>query len=241
MTVAVQLYTVRATLADDPAGTLTRLAALGYDAVEGFGLVELADVLATGLAAAGLPMPSAHASLIGADADAAFAAADRLRVGTLIQPWTDPERWTTRAGIDTIAAELAAVADRAAGAGLVIGYHNHAFELENRVAGVSALEYFAAILDPRIVLEVDTYWAEVGGEPAPALLRRLGERVKLLHVKDGPRVQDTMTQTAVGSGGLPIADILAAAPAARVVVELDAYAGDVFDALAESRRFLAGL
>ena len=40
-------------------------------------------------------------------------------------------------------------------------------------------------------------------------------------------------------GGLPIAEILAAAPQAAPIVELDAYAGgDVFDALAESRRFI---
>ena len=92
-----------------------------------------------------------------------------------------------------------------------------------------------------MVLEVDTFWAEVGGEPAPALLRRLGERVQLLHVKDGPRVRDTSRQTAVGSGSLPIADILAAAPHAVRVIELDAYgAGDVFDALADSWRFMSG-
>ncbi len=237
---AVQLYTVRREMATDLPGTLERLVGMGFDAVEGFGLVGHADDFAAALPASGLAMPSAHASLVGADLPAVLAAARRLGVGTVIDPWIDPARWTTRADVEAVAADLNAIAMRAAGSGVTVGYHNHWFELENRIDGASALEVFAAALDPSVVLEVDTYWAEIGGEPAPELLRRLGDRVRFIHVKDGPRVKDTSTQTAVGSGGLPIAEILAAAPQALRVVELDEYAGgDIFDALAQSRRFLA--
>jgi sugar phosphate isomerase/epimerase len=236
---SVQLYTVREALAADMPAALARLAAIGFRTVEGFDLVGLEDSYAAALPGAGLAMPGAHVTILGADLERVFAAAHRLGVTTVIEPWVSPERWTRREDVETIAAELSAVAARAEGAGLRIGYHNHWFELENSFAGVTALEVFAAALDPRVVLEVDTYWVEVGGERAPALLRRLGQRVQLLHVKDGPRTRDTSMQTAVGSGSLPIADILAAAPWATRVVELDAYGGgDVFDAVAESRRFL---
>jgi sugar phosphate isomerase/epimerase len=235
----VQLYTIRAGLAADMPGALARLAAIGFERVEGFDLVGLQDRYAAALPDAGLAMPSAHVTLLGADLASVFAAAHRLGVGTVIEPWTAPERWGRREDVEAIAAELSAIAPRAQDEGLRIGYHNHWFELENRFDGVTALEVLAGALDPRVILEVDTYWAEIGGEPAPALLRRLGERVQLLHVKDGPRVRDTSTQTAVGSGDLPIADILAAAPHATRVVELDDHAGgDVFDAIAASRSFL---
>ena len=238
---SVQLYTVREALAADMPGALARLARIGFERVEGFDLVGLRDRYADALPGSGLAMPSAHVTLLGADLDLVFAAAHRLGVTTVIDPWADPERWGRREDVEAIAAELSAIAARAEDAGLRIGYHNHWFELENRFDGVTALEVLADALDPRVVLEVDTFWAEVGGEPAPALLRRLGERVQLLHVKDGPRVRDTSTQTAVGSGSLPIADILAAAPHAAQVIELDAYgAGDVFDALADSWRFMSG-
>ncbi len=238
---SVQLYTVREALAADMSGALARLARIGFERVEGFDLVDLQDRYADALPRAGLTMPSAHVTLLGADLDLVFAAAHRLGVTTVIDPWADPVRWGRREDVQAIAAELSAIAARAEDAGLRIGYHNHWFELENRFDGVTALEALADALDPRVVLEVDTFWAEVGGEPAPALLRRLGARVQLLHVKDGPRVRDTSTQTAVGSGSLPIAAILAAAPHAVRVIELDAYgAGDVFDALADSWRFLSG-
>jgi len=238
---SVQLYTVREALAANMPGALARLARIGFERVEGFDLGGLQDRYADALPESGLAMPSAHVTLLGADLDLVFAAAHRLGVTTVIDPWVDPGRWGRRGEVEAIAAELSAIAARAEDAGLRIGYHNHWFELENRFDGMTALEVLADALDPRVVLEVDTFWAEVGGEPAPALLRRLGERVQLLHVKDGPRVRDTSTQTAVGSGSLPIADILAAAPQAAQVIELDAYgAGDVFDALADSWRFMSG-
>lgn len=238
---ALQLYTVRDAIRRDLHGTLGLLARIGFRQVEPWGFVDRAAEYAEGLAAAGLAAPSAHARLIGADLDATFSAAYRLGIPTVIEPHIPEGRWSDRESVEAIAAELGAVAERAAGHGLRIGYHNHAFELERRIDGVSALEVLAGALPDEVVLEVDTYWAEVGGEPAPALLRRLGERVAFLHVKDGPRTKDDRDQVAVGRGRLPIAEILAAAPLALPVIELDDFDGDVLEAVADSLRFLEGV
>ncbi|WOF23339.1 sugar phosphate isomerase/epimerase [Microbacterium betulae] len=238
---SIQLYTVRDALAADLPGTLRRLADTGFRQVEPWGFAARAGAYDEGLRAAALAAPSGHAPLVGADLDATFDAAARLGIGTVIDPHIPEERWADREGVAAIAAELGAAAERAADRGLRVGYHNHAFELERRIGGVAALEVLADALPERVVLEVDTYWAEVGGEPAPALLRRLGERVAFLHVKDGPRTKDDREQVAVGRGDLPIAEILAAAPDALPVVELDDFDGDVFGAVADSLRFLQGL
>jgi hypothetical protein len=53
-------------------------------------------------------------------------------------------------------------------------------------------------------------------------------------VKDGDLSRDDTKQVAVGSGRMPVREILAAAPQAVRVVELDDFDGDVFDALAAS-------
>lgn len=238
---SVQLYTVREHVAEDLGGTLARLAEIGFRRVEPWALVQRAEQYAELIPAAGLTAPSAHVHLLDADIDAVFTAAGRVGVTTIIDPHIPAERWGTREDIAQIARELTDVATRAADRGLTVGYHNHAFELEIRVDGVSALEVFADEAPEQLVLEVDTYWAEVGGEPAADLLRRLGDRVQLIHVKDGPRTKVDRDQVAVGSGILPIADILAAAPRAVRVVELDDHAGDVFEALQNSFDYLKGL
>jgi sugar phosphate isomerase/epimerase len=96
----------------------------------------------------------------------------------------------------------------------------------------------AAHLDDAVVLEVDTYWAAVGGQDPVALLKRLGHRVTAVHVKDGPATADPIDQVAVGQGRLPIREILAAAPQALRVVELDDTRGDRFHAIADSCAWL---
>ncbi|MGQ7786574.1 sugar phosphate isomerase/epimerase family protein [Nesterenkonia sp. K-15-9-6] len=237
---SIQLYTVRDHLTADAGETLERLAGIGFTQVEPFGLVDFADQLAEPMARLGLSAPTAHVKLAGADLDAVFSAARRLGVGTVVDPLIDPARWSSRDGVEGVARELREASARAADQGLRVGYHNHAFELENRIAGVPALEVFAEAAGDAVDLEVDTYWAEVGGESAPDLLRRLGERVVAIHVKDGPKTKENTDQVAVGSGSMPIAEILAAAPQALPVVELDDFAGEIFDAVVASHAHLAG-
>lgn len=242
---SVQLYTVREAIAADLGVTLQRISELGFANVELFGFVELAERYAELLPAFGLAAPSGHARLIGQDVEAIFEAAKMVGTTTVIDPHIDQELWKKRADIEDQADRLNEIARLGAAHGLTIGYHNHWWETENRFSSatgseITGLEIFAAALDPAVVLEVDTYWAEVGGVSAVELLGRLGDRVQLIHVKDGAVSRDDQAQTAVGSGALDIPAILAAAPTALRVVELDGCSGDVFDALRDSVGYLSG-
>jgi len=93
-----------------------------------------------------------------------------------------------------------------------------------------------------VVLELDTYWAAVGGEDVVALLGRLGERARLVHLKDGPIDKDDASQLPLGAGAMPVAAIVEAATAAELaVLEFDDYGGDLFEGLAASLAFANGL
>jgi sugar phosphate isomerase/epimerase len=237
-TLSVQLYSVREAFADDPAGTLARLADLGFTQVEPYGLAEHAAVLRTALPAAGLTAPTAHAKLIGVDQAAVFAAAKECGVGVVIDPFVPAEQWQNPADVAATAAALNDAAKLAADHGITVGYHNHWWELQNEIDGRSALEVFADQLDQELILEVDTYWAAAGGADAPALLRRLGDRVGALHIKDGDLATDPSGQVPAGQGRVGVDAILAAAPAALRVVEFDAYDGDIFEGLAASHAYV---
>ena len=91
-----------------------------------------------------------------------------------------------------------------------------------------------------MVLEIDIYWAAVGGADAPALLRAYGDRVRLLHMKDGTLDGDITKQQPLGRGEVDVRGVLAAAPQAIRVVEFDAFAGDIFEAIAASLAWLVG-
>jgi sugar phosphate isomerase/epimerase len=239
MSLSVQLYSVRDAFAADSTGTLRRLAEIGFTRVEPYGVVENLAALRTGLPAAGLTAPTAHAKLVGADQPAVFAAAAELGIDVVIEPAVRAEHWQAPADIAATAAALNDAAKAAAEHGLRVGYHNHWWELESRIGDRTGLEVLAEQLDPEVLLEVDTYWATAGGADAPELLRRLGDRVHALHVKDGALATDASGQVPAGQGRVPVAEVLAAAPGALRVVEFDRYDGDIFDGLAASFGYLA--
>lgn len=236
---SLQLYSVRRELEADARGTLRRIAELGYESVEVVGFSGRADLLAGLLQESGLRATSGHAHLIGVpDVEAIIRDAKILGLSTVIDPAIPRERWTTRHDIEESARGFTAAAELAAASGLEVGYHNHEWELQSVVDGRAALEVFADALDPRVVLEVDTFWAEVGGVSAPALLGRLGDRVRYLHMKDGPLTRDTLSQLPLGQGTVDVPAILAAAPRAHRIVEFDDHDGDIFAAVEASLRFL---
>src|SRR3954453_18070992 len=160
-TLSLQLYTVREALSTDLRSALERVAELGLRQGEPFGFVERAEEYAALLPQVGLSAPSAHAYLLDGQAPAAFTAARRIGIGTVISPWSTPEPWTPRDGVEAIADELNGLVEEATQAGLRIGYHNHWWELED-LDGTPALEVFAARLAPGGGLGLDTYWAARG-------------------------------------------------------------------------------
>jgi sugar phosphate isomerase/epimerase len=237
---ALQLYTVREELPGDRKNVLARIAAFGYGAVEPFNVLSDPEGLRDDLAAAGLSVSSVHAIPSGEQAEAVAAAAETLGTDTIIVPYLDPARFADADSVQAVARELNDMASFAADRGLRLGYHNHDFELSSLIGGRPALEVLADALDDQVLLEVDTYWAAVGGQDVPELLGRLGERVRYLHVKDGPAVSRDDFMTAVGGGRLPVAQILAACPSAQWhVVELDRCATDVLTAVGDSLAWLA--
>lgn len=239
MTYSLQLYTVRKPLEDDLPGTIARVAELGFTKVEPYNFVATADALAAAFAQNGITAPSGHAPLLKDDQDEIFRAAKKLGITTVIDPFVPAEQWQNAEDIQKTAAGLNAAAKKGAEYGIRVGYHNHSWELESKINGTTALEYFETLLDPELVLEVDTYWVSVGGANAVDVLTSLGERVKFIHIKDGPLTTDTKAQLPAGQGEVPVWDVIGAAKSLEVgVVEFDDYAGDIFDGIAQSLAFL---
>jgi sugar phosphate isomerase/epimerase len=239
MSYSLQLYTVRDAISADLPGTIRKVAEIGFTQVEPYNFVATAKELGAALRDNGLTAPSGHAPLLSQDQDEIFAAASELGITTVIEPYIPAEHWQNAEDIQATATKLNAAARKGAEYGVRVGYHNHAWEVEASIEGRTALEYFATLLDPELVLEVDTYWVAVGGQDPVDILGKLGDRVKLIHIKDGPLTTDTKAQQPAGQGKVPVIDVIAAATSLEVgVVEFDDYAGDIFEGINESLSFL---
>lgn len=239
--IALQLYTVREALAQDFEATIRQVAALGYPAVETAGFPGTTPKDAARLfRSLGLTVCSAHAPLpLNDKQKEALDLLDDLGVRRAVCAWFPPERFATIDTIRSVADELNEAAETFARHDITLYYHNHWFELWP-VEGKTGLLHLLDHLDPRILLEIDIYWVKTGGSDPADLLRSLGRRSPLLHVKDGPGVVEA-PMVALGEGVVDIPAALAAASADWHIVELDRCATDMFEAVGKSLRYLRSL
>lgn len=180
---SLQLYSVRDTMPQDFAGTLARVAALGYTGVEFAGFFgHDADTVLGLLRQNGLAVTGAHDSLdpLLQNFDAAAAFHTRIGNPAWIVPCAD---LTSQEKIDRFIEDANRLAPRLAERGITLGYHNHASEFERNPDGSVPFEQL--LYRTELAMEVDIYWAYVGmGDPI-ALIDRLGDRLRWLHMKDG--------------------------------------------------------
>jgi predicted NBD/HSP70 family sugar kinase/sugar phosphate isomerase/epimerase len=264
---SVQLYSLGQAPATDLDGTIARLASIGFAAVEpiistgaseqmlkfakkmgGDHLPPAVD--ATALKRAlddhGMVAPSSHVQLpFGPHAEEILDEQEMLGSTTLVTAALfDAESGSLEAfnDLDRIK-ELAERFNRASALarsrGMRVGYHNHFWEFATDFDGRSGLEVFYELCEPEVVAEVDIYWALLGGRDPADLVRSLGDRVALLHVKDG-NGEPGGTSTSLGDGVLDLPGVLAAATAAEWhVVELEGMDElTVWGALEESSQYL---
>ena len=238
----VQLYSLREECAKDFAGVLQRVAQMGYVGVELAGLNGLSsDEVKRLLDDNGLHLASAHVGLDPAeDFEPALDMYKELGADTVVVPVMFPDVFESADGVARAAEQLNAASEKARDRSLTLGYHNHFWEIDHLIDGRPALLELFDRLDPGVVAEVDIYWTQVGGADPVTLVQELGDRVALLHVKDGP-VDPATPMVAVGEGKVDVPAVLAAAPSARWhLVELDECATSMLEAVERSHDYLVG-
>jgi sugar phosphate isomerase/epimerase len=125
-------------------------------------------------------------------------------------------------------------------AGLRFGYHNHGWEFE-AMDGSTMLDVLAAGTDPTLVdLQIDIYWALVGGADPVLLTRKLAGRVPTLHAKE-LATEGGQKDTTIGDGATPWPDLIAAAQAAGTEWLIVEQEDDPAHAYRDIRRSLANL
>jgi sugar phosphate isomerase/epimerase len=238
--IALQLYTLRDRLAQDFEGTIRSIADMGYIGVETANMFGGSPASAARLFdELGLTVMGAHSALpLGDEKQAVLDTLGALDCKRLVVAWQPPEKYKSLDGIKSICDTLNEGAAVARANGLRLGYHNHWFEyqpVENRIPVDVMLEY----LDPDVFFEVDVYWVQTAGQDPAAVVRRLGSRAPLLHIKDGPCQMD-VAMTALGEGVVDIPGVVAAGAGSTewLVVELDRCDSDITEAVRKSYRYL---
>ncbi|MBN2501614.1 MAG: sugar phosphate isomerase/epimerase, partial [Anaerolineales bacterium] len=214
---------------------------MGYAGVETASLPERVtpQQAASLYAELGLKVCGSHAPLpLGDQKNQVLEMLDALGSPRLICPWMPVEDFATVDGIKTICEQLNEANAVAKAHDLAFGYHNH-WQEHSLVDGHRAYEYMLDFLEPDVFFEVDTYWAKVAGNDPVAMVKSLGERAPLLHIKDGPATRED-AMTAVGDGVIDVPAIIKAGEGATqwLIVELDRCDSDMLTALEKSIKYL---
>lgn len=242
--IAVMAYTVLVPALEDLEGTLAKAADLGYLGMETYGLVEHYGPgrVREALAASGLQLTSAHTPFpAGPEAERLLDVNAELGATTLV--WSmEREEFDSVDGIRSGVQRVNEAAEAAASRGMRIAYHNHFAEFANRFEGRPAYDVLLDALDPRVVLEIDAYWARMGGADVSRLLTQLGDRARLVHIKDGPAVSyEDDVMVPIGDGTIDWTDALSVPSGLQWhIVELERLHMDTFEALRRSYDHLVG-
>jgi sugar phosphate isomerase/epimerase len=223
--VALQLYTVRDLTAQDFVGTVRKVAALGYPAIETAWPFEIpARDLKALLDELGLEVVGAHVALDNLENNLLAALDDLRHVGAryVICPWIDKDRRRDAEDWRRLATLLDRAGEGVTAAGLTFCYHNHDFEF-TRLDGEAALDRLYDWTDPKLVqAELDVYWVKYAGADPVEYIEKLTGRVPLVHMKDMDPSDRSFAE--VGEGTLDMPAVIRAARAAGsswFVVEQD--------------------
>ena len=243
---AVQLYTFRDPARFGGAGMGLDAPALQAIAQAGFLGVETVDVPGGDPAEArrvlddvGLAVTSSHTWSDWSDRDVLRRRADAIaRLGSpriIVSPGPDDLRDGGAGVIDRLVGAAGVAADR----GLRLGIHTHDGEMAV-VDGERIVDRLAGALGDAVDLQIDIFWAVVGGTDPAQVIRGLGSRVVSLHLKDGVTLPPSASgdspfvNVPVGSGVVDPAPSVAAAEASGsvewLIVEFDHVDGSPLEA-----------
>lgn len=250
---AAQLYTVRehTQTAQDFAESMKKIRAIGYQAVQISAIGPIPhDEVRRICDGNGLAICNTH---IGRDQlwnhiDEVIEQhrlwnCKHVAIGSMPEEYRGSE-----AGFKRFAQEASAVGEKLARAGLTFSYHNHSFEFV-RFGSRTGLEILYAESDPRYLqAEIDTYWVQHGGSDPADWVRRMKNRMPVVHLKDmtvvneGGEIKQIMAE--VGEGNLNWPAVIAACREAGVewyAVEQDFCRRDPFESLKISHQNLQAM
>ena len=208
--VAVQMYTLREESAKDFAGTLKRVAELGFDGVEfaGYGGLTAQEVKAL-LDELGLQAAGSHVPLEELENNLPGAIEYQKILGSkyIVCPYLMPDR-RSEEDYKALISQLNHVGEKCRSEGITLCYHNHDFELELLSDGRTALQTIFDETNPENVqTELDVYWLTKANQKPVEWINRYQYRTPLIHLKDMTTDEEQFFAE-LGTGGVDLESIL---------------------------------
>lgn len=188
----VQLYSVRDDMNKDLAGTIQKVAGIGYKEVELAGYREGKFYGKTPkefqklLKDNGLKAISGHVSTAVLRSSLDQMIDDCMTVGQkfIVCPFTTPQERSTLDDFKKLVELFTKTGEACKKAGVSFAYHNHAFEFD-KVEGQMLFDYLLDNIPANLMnMEIDLFWAVKAGVNPLNYFEKYPKRFPLWHVKD---------------------------------------------------------
>jgi sugar phosphate isomerase/epimerase len=215
--IGLQLYTLRGMMKQSVPRSLAAVATAGYKDVEFAGYFNVTSrEMRNLLNENGLTSSSSHIAMsdLGPTFERTLEDAGILGQKYLTVAWIDAVDRTLD-GYKRVADTFNKAGIKAAGEGMQLAFHNHAYGF-TPVGGRVPYDILLSETDPRyVVMEADVYWMRQANQDPLAWFARYPGRFHMLHLKDmGPAPQNEMRD--VGKGVIDWRTMLAGSKAAGV-------------------------
>ena len=216
--IGLQLYTVRRELEKDFAGTLEKIAVLGFREVEFAGYFKHSpQEVQSILTRYQISSPSAHISTaaLRGNLQEEIEAAQTIGHQYLVCGYLPAEERRSVDDYKKLVGLLNRAGERLAKVGTQFGYHNHDFEF-TAMEGKLPYDMILAGTDPELVkMELDLYWITKAGQDPLKYFSAYPGRFPLIHIKDMDATPRRFF-TEVGQGTIDFKKILGAARKAGI-------------------------
>lgn len=142
---------------------------------------------------AGLSVVSVHEDLgtIQREPDQVIEEAEKFGTDKVVITGMYRFDYSDKEAVLKLAKDLNAAGETLKKSGIQLLYHNHNCEFRKVEPGKTAFDLLIEETDPEVLgFELDSYWATEAGVSAIALMKQLGNRMKLYHINDrGTRIQ----------------------------------------------------
>lgn len=176
---------------------------------------------------AGLCVVGLHEDLgsIKRDPEAVLQKASELGTDKVVLTGMYRFDYSDRKAVAGLVKDLNVSGERLSRSGIALLYHNHNCEFRKVEKGRTAYDMIIEETDPRYVgFELDSYWPTEAGISAIALMRRLGERMRLYHINDrgtkvtGPSMTPILRSDSMelGYGNMDLKELAEQALSAKV-------------------------
>ncbi|MDB4915429.1 MAG: Xylose isomerase protein barrel [Gemmatimonadetes bacterium] len=210
--IGLQLYTVRDLMEKDFAGTLERVAQIGYTNMEFAGYFNHSPVQVRAmLDRLNLVSTSAHigAQLMQKDAAAEIASAKTIGQEYITIPSYSYPKDARFDAWKKAAAEFNRWGAMCRDTGIKLAYHNHAPEFVAVAGGPTGYDVLLRETDASLVdFEMDIYWTRFADQDPMAWFAKFPGRFTMWHMKDLQVTNGTKGMAPVGSGTIDFKTIL---------------------------------